>query len=171
MTTCPYQIFSFFSSGIGRILHVDWQFLLLQSVQSSSGWGGASVHPISVSPWKLAQAHFVLAASVTTLFCLAGVLFCRIWPLSTSGTQTTLTGRSTSPNAGSSSTFWTACGASSKCRSEFYAIREDALHSHNCLFIFFAKQLQSADYLSCSYYFYVHPVNNTFVSESEIRKE
>lgn len=57
--------------------------------------------------------------SLTTLFCLAGVSFCRTWPLSTSGTQTTLTGRSTSPNAGSSSTFWTACGASSKCTSPF----------------------------------------------------
>lgn len=111
-------ICSFFSSGIGRILHVDWQLLLLQSVQSRSGWSGASVHPIPVSPRKRAQACvWLLQPDYNS--CLAGVLFCRIWPLCTSGTRTTLTGRSTSPNAGSSSTFWTACGASSKCKSQF----------------------------------------------------
>lgn len=51
------------------------------------------------------------------LLCLAGVSFFRTWRSSILGTRIWLTGRSTSPNAGSSSTSWTACGASSKCTS------------------------------------------------------
>ena len=148
-------------SGIGGILHVDWQLLLLQSIQSCSGWSGASMHPVPVS--KSIYMHMFalhLNRNFTTFLCflwscssyfnniyifllhtrcsfmqgpcfqwwntpliwlflLPGVLFSRTWPLSTSGTPTSLTGRSTSPNAGSSSTSWTACDASSKCKSTF----------------------------------------------------
>lgn len=47
-------------SGIGGILHLDWQLLLLQSIQSCSGWCGASLHPIPVSAllqWPFRQNH------------------------------------------------------------------------------------------------------------------
>lgn len=60
----------------------------------------------------LAKIHKVMQ-----FVCVPGVLSCRTWPLSIWETQTLLTERSISPNAGSSSTYWTACGASSKCKS------------------------------------------------------
>lgn len=148
-------------SGIGGILHVDWQLLLLQSIQSCSGWSGASMHPVPVSkPMYMRMSALNLNRNFTDFLCflrscrnyfkniyvlllhtqhsfmqgpcfqwwntpltrlfhLPGVSFSRTWPSSTSETPTSLTGRSTSPNAGSSSTSWTACGASSKCKSTY----------------------------------------------------
>lgn len=68
-----YADMSFFLlSGIGRILHVDRQFLLLQSVQSCSGWSGASVHPIPVSPFKTVTSLFLAATSLTKTLVLQG---------------------------------------------------------------------------------------------------
>lgn len=56
------------------------------------------------------------------------VSFFRTWPLSISATQTWLRAKSTSPNAGSSSTSWTACGASSKCKSQSVQLPRDVEH-------------------------------------------
>lgn len=88
-------------------------------------WLRWSLHASRTCKWMNVDTHisshknYVLfeRQNLTHILLLPGVSFSRTWPLSTSGTRTSLTGKSTSPNAGSSSTSWTACGASSKCKS------------------------------------------------------